>query len=212
MPPLLSITGFQKKYPSGFQLRLDQLILEQGIHLILGENGSGKSTFLKALAGIHPADGELILQGFSLQKSPLEYRTRLGYAEAEPVFPPFLNLDDLIEVVAIAKKSPEGQAQVLKETFGVQGYANYPIGTYSSGMVKKAALVLAFLGNPQLIILDEPFTTIDAASQEILSQVILEKARSGISFLLTSHQSSPIDHLPIGSKLLVQNGSILPHG
>lgn len=212
MPSLLSISGFSKNYPSGFNLRIDRLELPSGIHLLQGENGSGKSTFLKAIAGIHPAEGNICISGFSLEKDPLHYRRLVGYAEAEPSFPDFLNLDDLIHVVAKAKKSPPGQIEFLKETFGVNSYSQFPIGTYSSGMLKKTALILAFLGDPSVIILDEPFTTIDTASQDILSQLISEKAKAGISFLLTSHQSNPLDHLAIDSRFLLENGSLNYHG
>lgn len=211
MPPLLSISGFRKKYPSGFQFTLDQLELQPGIHLIQGENGSGKSTFLKALAGIHPAEGEIVLQEISLRADPLRYRIKIGYAEAEPIFPEFLNADDLIEVVAQSKKAQKPQIETLKETFGIQKFSSYPVGTYSSGMLKKTALVLAFLGNPSLVILDEPFTTIDPASQEILTDLILEQSKSGVSFLLTSHQSNPLDHLPTTSKLRFGAGKLLSH-
>jgi ABC-2 type transport system ATP-binding protein len=164
MPPLLSISGFRKKYPSGFEFTLDQLQLQQGVHLIQGGNGSGKSTFLKALAGIHPAEGEIILQGISLRKDPLAYRMQIGYAEAEPVFREFLNADDLIQVVAQAKKAEKSQIEILTEKLGIHKFSSYPVGTYSSGMLKKTAILLAFLGSPSLVILDEPFTTIDVAA------------------------------------------------
>lgn len=211
MPPLLFLSGFRKKYPSGFEFKLDRLELKQGIHLIQGENGSGKSTFLKALAGIHDFEGEIALNGISLRKSPLDYRMGIGYAEAEPVFPEFLNANDLIQVVAQAKKAEKQQIDSLKEKFGVQKFSSYPVGTYSSGMLKKTALLLAFLGSPSLVILDEPFTTIDVASQEILTDLILEQSKSGVSFLLTSHQSNPLDHLPFSSKLRFEHGKLLSH-
>ncbi|OOG77870.1 ABC transporter ATP-binding protein [Algoriphagus sp. A40] len=211
MSPLLSISGFRKKYPSGFQFNLDQLELQQGIHLIQGENGSGKSTFLKALAGIHDSEGEIAMAGISLRKDPLAYRMKIGYAEAEPVFPEFLNADDIIQVVAASKNAKKQQIEILKEKLGVGNFSSYPVGTYSSGMLKKTALLLAFLGSPSLIILDEPFTTIDVASQEILTDLILEKSKAGVSFLLTSHQSNPLDHLFFTSKLVFETGKLLCH-
>lgn len=208
---MLSVSGFRKKYPSGFQFTLGQLKLQPGIHLIQGENGSGKSTFLKALAGIHDCEGEIALGGISLRKNPLDFRMKIGYAEAEPVFPEFLNADDIIQVVAASKKAEKPQIESLKEKFGVHKFSSYPIGTYSSGMLKKTALLLAFLGSPNLIILDEPFTTIDVASQEILTGLILEQSKSGVSFLLTSHQSNPLDHLSFTSKTVFEQGRLIFH-
>lgn len=211
MKKLLSISGFRKQYPLGFSLEIQDLNLLSGIHLILGENGSGKSTLLRALAGIHPAEGEILLEGISLSRDPLAYRMHVGFAEAEPLFPNFLSLDDLIKVVASAKKALPNQIEELKVILGIGDYSSNPIGTYSSGMLKKSALLLAFLGAPKLVILDEPFTTLDREIQERLAQLILDLSKKGISFLLTSHQSEPLNHLPIRIRLCLEKGNLMPH-
>jgi ABC-2 type transport system ATP-binding protein len=209
---MLSLTGFVKKYPSGFEVNIPQLHLAQGIHLILGGNGSGKSTLLKALAGIHPTEGEILLNGVSLRKNPIDYRRKIGFAAAEPTFPEFLNLDDLIAVVAKAKSCSKTEIEELKSILGIREFSSYPIGGYSSGMLKKAALLLAFLGNPELLILDEPFTTIDAETQAQLVSLIIQKSDSGTGFLITSHQSGPLDLLPVDGVLRMKSGKIEGHG
>lgn len=211
MKYFLSLSGFRKHYPLGFSIEIKDLNLPSGIHLILGENGSGKSTLLRALAGIHPAEGEIFLEGISLTRDPLAFRMQVGFAEAEPLFPNFLSLDDLIEVVASSKKAPPNQIIVLKEILGIGDYSSNPIGTYSSGMLKKSALLLAFLGAPKLVILDEPFTTLDRESQERLTRMILDLSEKGISFLLTSHQSEPLNHLPVRIRLRLENGTLISH-
>ncbi len=211
MNSFLSLSGFRKHYPLGFSLEIKELNLPTGIHLILGDNGSGKSTLLRALAGIHHAEGEILLEGVSLSQDPLAFRMQVGFAEAEPLFPNFLSLDDLIEVVAASKKAQAHQAEVLKGVMGIGDFSASPIGTYSSGMLKKSALLLAFLGAPKLVILDEPFTTLDRESQERLTQLILDLSEKGISFLLTSHQSEPLNHLPIRIKLRLENGRLITY-
>jgi ABC-2 type transport system ATP-binding protein len=70
---------------------------------------------------------------------------------------------------------------------GIGAFSKNPLSSYSTGMLKKAGLILAFLGNPSLIILDEPFTTIDVATQEHLRKLILSSVAEGKSFLITSH-------------------------
>ena len=209
---MLSLSGFEKKYPSGFEVVIPQLDLPQGIHLILGGNGSGKSTLLKALAGIHPANGWVELNGVSLFDQPLEYRRKIGFATAEPTFPEFLNLHDLIAFVAKAKQASEAEISELKVVFDVEDFLSLPIGGYSSGMLKKSALLLAFLGNPELVILDEPFTTIDAHTQDQLVHLIKSKADKGTGFLITSHQRGPIELLPISSILHMKSGKIQSYG
>lgn len=208
---MLSLIGFEKKYPSGFEVVIPRLDLPQGIHLILGGNGSGKSTLLKALAGIHPAQGEVLLNGTSLKSQPLEYRRKIGFAAAEPTFPEYLNLHDLISVVAKAKKSSNAEISELKSMLDVEDFMTYPIGGYSSGMLKKSALLLAFMGQPELIILDEPFTTIDVQTQEQLVRLICQRAKEGTGFLITSHQSGPVELLPVTSVLHMRSGKLLVH-
>lgn len=209
---MLSLTDFVKKYPSGFEVVIPKLQLPQGIHVILGGNGSGKSTLLKALAGIHPAKGTVELNGISLIDQPLEYRRKIGFAPAEPTFPEFLNLHDLIAFVAKAKKASEAEISELKEVFDVEEFLTYPIGGYSSGMLKKSALLLAFLGNPEMVILDEPFTTIDAHTQDQLVHLIKNKVEKGTSFLITSHQRGPVELLPVSSILHMKSGKIQTNG
>jgi ABC-2 type transport system ATP-binding protein len=188
---------------------IPQLDLPQGIHLILGGNGSGKSTLLKALAGIHPASGEVFLNGTSLKSQPLDYRRKIGFSAAEPTFPEYLNLSDLISVVAKAKKSTGPEISELKSILDVEDFMTYPIGGYSSGMLKKSGLLLAFMGQPELIILDEPFTTIDSKTQAQLVQLIRQRAKQGTSFLITSHQSGPVEFLPISSVMHMRSGKIV---
>lgn len=209
---MLSLSGFEKKYPSGFEVVIPQLDLPQGIHLILGGNGSGKSTLLKALAGIHPANGKVELNGVSLFDQPLEYRRKIGFAPAEPTFPEFLNLHDLIAFVAKAKQASTEEILELKAVFDVEDFLSYPIGGYSSGMLKKSALLLAFLGNPELVILDEPFTTIDAHTQDQLVKLIKTKAKKGTSFLITSHQRGTVELLSVSSILHIKSGKIQTNG
>ena len=209
---MLSISGFEKRYPSGFEVVISQVHLPQGIHLILGGNGSGKSTLLKALAGIHPAEGEIILNGISLQSQPLDYRRKIGFAPSEPTFPEYLNLHDLIAFVAKAKQASISDISALKTSLEVEDFLGYPIGGYSSGMLKKSALLLAFIGNPELMILDEPFTTIDAETQNRLVNLIIQKSEQGTSFLITSHQNGPLDLLPVTSVLKMKSGKIEGYG
>ena len=208
---MLSLSGFEKKYPSGFEVVIPQLDLPEGIHLILGGNGSGKSTILKALAGIHPANGEVLLNGTSLSSQPIDYRRKIGFSAAEPTFPEYLNLTDLITVVAKAKQSTHAEIAELTTILEVGEFMTYPIGGYSSGMLKKSALMLAFLGKPKLIILDEPFTTIDAQTQGQLVRLICQRAKEGTGFLITSHQSGPIELLPVTSVLHMRSGKLATH-
>ncbi len=208
---MLELIDFRKSYGSDFHLEIGSLNLEAGIHLILGENGSGKSTLLKAVAGIHPFEGEIVLSGVSISKDPLKYRKLIGFAEAEPLFPDFLSLEDLIQVVVKAKPSSPTQVEDLKETLKIGAFSQQAIGSYSSGMLKKSALLLAFIGDPKLIILDEAFTTLDVGTQHSLTKLVQRKSKEGTSFLLTSHQNEPITAFDLISTISLNQGRIIEH-
>lgn len=206
---MLEIKSFYKSYSTGFELSLPDLNLESGIHLIKGANGSGKSTLLKAIAGIHDFDGDIKINGVSIKKAPVNYRKLVNFTEAEPIFPSFLSLDELISFTAKTIHANAQQIGELKEKLDIGEYSQNPISSYSSGMLKKSALLLAFLGNPKLIILDEPFTTIDLATQKELKQLVLSKLENGISFLLTSHLSDFEELFTYSSIKEIENGKII---
>lgn len=207
---MLHFVEFQKFYGNFPALKIDDLVVDPGIYWIKGVNGSGKSTLLKSIAGILAFNGDIILHaGISIKKPPVAYRKLVNFAEAEPLFPEFLTGMEMIALFASAKGSPAGQEQYFIESMKMQSYVNRPIGTYSSGMLKKLSLVLAFLGNPKLILLDEPLITIDTESLKILYSWISEQHHeNGVSFMLSSHQVLDDAELPHAIQLLVDEQTL----
>lgn len=206
---MLTIHQFQKSFSTGFSMSLDHLELDHGIHLIKGANGSGKSTLLKAISGIHDFEGDILIDGISIKKSPIAYRKLVNFSEAEPVFPDFLSLDELVNFSLTVLKSEKSQVEELKAKLDIGDYSTNPISSYSSGMLKKSALLLAFLGDPKLIILDEPFTTIDLATQSHLRELINSKLKQGTSFLITSHMADFEDIFQYHSTMEIRNGKLI---
>jgi ABC-2 type transport system ATP-binding protein len=206
---MLQFKGFKKSYGNYPALTISELTIAPGIYWVKGVNGSGKSTLLKSIGGILAFDGDILLNTtISIKKQPVGYRKLVNFAEAEPLFPEFLTGKEMIDLFASAKDAPEGQEQYFIESMQMQSYIARPIGTYSSGMLKKLSLVLAFLGKPQLILLDEPLITIDTASLHILYQWMAEQRENGVSFLLSSHQAFDPSELPGASELLVENQTL----
>ena len=108
-----------------------------------------------------------------------------------------------------AKDAPVGQDKYFIESMKMKDYINEPLGTYSSGMLKKLSIVLAFMGNPKLILLDEPLITLDIESLKILYKWIDEKHRQEkVSFFLSSHQPLEIDEFNIANELLVEQQTV----
>jgi len=187
---MLSFKNFNKFYNNICILEIENLFLGEGVYWVKGINGSGKSTLLKSVAGIISFKGEILLnEKISINKHPVAYRRLVNFAEAEPIFPDFLRGRDLIQLFLASKKAVKNQENSLLENMQMSGYIDQPIRTYSSGMLKKLSLVLAFLGKPDLILLDEPLITLDKKSVETLYQWISEShKKTGVNFLITSHQ------------------------
>ncbi len=203
---MLLFKEFEKFYGNYPALKIEDLNINPGIYWIKGVNGSGKSTLLKSIAGILAFNGDIILDGsISIKKQPVAYRKLVNFAEAEPLFPEFLTGNEMISLFTSAKSAPVGQEQYFIESMKMQSYVDRPVGTYSSGMLKKLSLVLAFLGNPRLILLDEPLITIDVESLKILYSWMAEQSRvKGVSFMLSSHQALDAAELPEAKELLVE--------
>ncbi len=194
---MLHFLQVQKSYGERTVLSIPSLQLGEGIYWLQGSNGSGKTTFLRMVAGLLPFRGEILLNERSIHKSPVEYRRLVSWADAEPLYPDFLKGRDLVAFYQEIRKADSGQVEYLTDVFGLRSYLSAPVGTYSSGMTKKLSLVLAFIGTPSLITLDEPLVTLDRESIPALYQLIAaSRLEKNTSFLISSHQELAAGVLP----------------
>jgi ABC-2 type transport system ATP-binding protein len=193
MTPLLQVSNYQKSYDHGSTtvLHIQQLYLPKGLYWLKGENGSGKTTFLKSVAGLVPFEGKISVEGFDLRKQRTHYRQIVNWAEAEPVYPDFLTGNDLIAFYQSAKGGSTASLKNLVSLSGAEKFLNRKTGSYSTGMIKKLSLLLAFMGQPKLILLDEPLITLDTQTVPIIGKLIKQYYEQGVSFLISSHQ--PVD-------------------
>lgn len=206
---MLELIDFSKSYGGFTVIQPTTLSIPEGIHWVKGVNGSGKSTFFRSIAGIIPFSGKIAFKGLDPIHDAVKYRSILNIGEAEPLYPEFLSGYDLLQFIRKAKKGTKEQLLSFADRFQVQGYWKQPSGTYSSGMSKKIALIAAFLGRPELVILDEPLITLDRASVGEVYALIEEAYRTeGVSFLLSSHQDFQLEQLPIARHYLVEEGQI----
>lgn len=205
---MVQFDRFAKQYGTATILQIDALTLPAGIYWVRGANGSGKSTLLRSLAGVLHFRGDIAWKDLRLKKDTVRYRRVVNFAEAEPLFPEFLTGTEMIDLFRTAKGGTARQEEYYIESMHMQSYIHQPIGTYSSGMLKKLSLVLAFLGTPQLILLDEPAITLDVEALEVLNRWITgQHTRQGTAFLLSSHQPLAIEGLS-ARHLLVERHTI----
>ena len=194
---MLRLLGVKKNFPGRQIIDIPDLQIDPGFHWLRGPNGSGKTTLLRIIAGLTPFDGEVLLDGSSLKKEGVNYRGKTGWAEAEPLFPAFLTGQELVSLCGDIRKASRAQLSALIERFGMESCLPDPTGTYSSGMLKRLSLLMAFIGKPSLVLLDEPLLTLDTGIAGILPQLMSEYfLQNGTGFIYSSHQPFPLPGFP----------------
>ena len=206
---MLQFTGVEKSYGSKKVLDIPSLELPSGIYWLQGPNGSGKTTLLRVLAGILPFYGNIRLKGVNLRGDPVAYRRMIGWADAEPLYPDFLTGEDLLTFYSHIHRPPAGQVDGLIDLLGVSSWLGSKAVTWSAGMCKKISILLAFIGRPALITLDEPLITLDQPGVAALHRLIDERSRrDGAGFMISSHQPLPDMTLEGIREMEVLNGII----
>ncbi len=207
---MLQINDVSKKYDSNTVLHIPSLHLDTGIYWIKGENGTGKTTLLKMIAGLLPFEGDILINGISIKKKPLAYRHQVSWSEAEPLFPSFMTGKSLVDLYLTIRKASQEEADKLIALFNMSDYINNAIGTYSAGMTKKLSLLLSFIGMSSIIVLDEPLITLDANTVVTVCNFILKTHQNnGIGFLISSHQDINPQLLSFNKEFIMQNKTIV---
>jgi len=166
----------------------------------LGANGSGKSTTMKMATGlIEPTSGEILFEGQPIKTNPMAYRQRLGYVPEEPHLYTHLSGMEYLVMVAqlrdIERSCASGRIHGLLRLFGIHGDRDVAMSSYSKGMRQKILLSAALMHNPDLILLDEPFSGLDVGSSLILRSLIKELAARGKIVLFSSHELETVERL-----------------
>lgn len=185
---MLSIHQYKKAYSGRTILQIDNLQLSPGIYWLRAENGAGKTTLFRSIAGLIPFEGNIEVNGISLRHQRKAYSTIVSFAEAEPVYPGFLAGSELLQFYRQTKGGDAKKVQELAKRLAIDRSLSNQVATYSSGMLKKLSLLLAFTGKPHWILLDEPFITLDVEAVKELQVIIAQQHSSGVSFLISSHQ------------------------
>jgi len=166
----------------------------------LGPNGSGKSTTLKMITAlIEPTEGEILWRGEPIERDIVAHRQRLGYVPEEPHLYPHLTGAEHLEMVGqlrgLGSKPLAEKIAGLLNLFSLYEDRYVPIASYSKGMRQKELLAAALLHNPEIILLDEPFSGLDVNSALVLRTVIQELAARGKVVLFSSHDLEIVERV-----------------
>ncbi|HYO80901.1 MAG TPA: ABC transporter ATP-binding protein [Bryobacteraceae bacterium] len=166
----------------------------------LGPNGSGKSTTMKMIVGlIEPTSGDILLDGASIRDQGVAVRQRIGYVPEEPHVYGHLSGLEYLTMAGQLRGLPAGATRAkidgLLRMLRLHPDRDAPISAYSKGMRQKVLLAAALLHDPQLLLLDEPFSGLDVASALVLRSLIEELARRGKTVLLSSHELETVERV-----------------
>jgi len=159
---------------------------------LIGLNGAGKSTTIKHIIGtLVPQNGEIRLNGVTLNEDLDKYRSSFSYIPETPVLYDELTLKEHLELTAMAYGIDEAtlasRSQSLLKEFRMEKRLNWFPSHFSKGMRQKVMIMCAFLVNPQLYIIDEPFVGLDPLGIQSLLDQMDEKKRDGASILMSTH-------------------------
>ena len=173
---------------------LDLNIKEGGIFAILGPNGSGKTTLIKCLLGmVIPNEGTITYKGNSVLRK-WDYRNDLNYLPQIANFPPNLTVVELIEMVKNLRPKQSNEQDLIK-LFGLTDSLQKKLGNLSGGTKQKVNIVLTFMFDSNLIILDEPTNGLDPIALIHLKELIQKEKTKGKTILITTHIMSFVNEV-----------------
>lgn len=166
----------------------------------LGRNGSGKSTTIKMISGlIEMTSGRILFQGKPIQDDLIAYKRRIGYVPEEPYLYNHLSAAEYLTMVSQLRNLPRRESSPcidgLLRLLSLYDDRHASISGYSKGMRQKVLIAAALLHNPDLVLLDEPFSGLDVASALVLRSLIQELAARGKVVLFSSHELDTVERV-----------------
>ena len=190
---MLNIEHLTKAY--GEKKAVDDLnlhIVPGEIYGFIGHNGAGKTTTLKSVAGILQFDeGEITIDGISIKENPLECKRRFAYIPDNPDLYDYMTgikyLNFIADVFGVDAQTRRERIRTYADTFELTGDLAQPIAAYSHGMKQKLAIIAAWLHEPKLILMDEPFVGLDPKASHLLKEMMREMCDEGGAIFFSTH-------------------------
>lgn len=209
---MLCLDNITKEYKDKIALENVSLKLDNGIYGLLGPNGAGKSTLMNIITGnIKPSNGQVLWDGNDIKILGSQYRSIIGYApQQQGLYDTFTGkrfLSYMATLKGIAKKEISDEIERVLSYVNMTEAANRLIGTYSGGMKQRILIAQAILGNPKLIVLDEPTAGLDPKERVRIRERISDLSGDKV-ILVSTHVVSDIE--PIAKKIiLIKSGNII---
>ena len=190
---MLKINHFTKTYGEKKAVEDLSLHIQAGeIYGFIGHNGAGKTTTLKSVAGIMQFDsGEILVDGISMKADPIACKKKIAYIPDNPDLYDFMTglqyLNFVGNVFGVPAQERSRRIQELGEAFELTADLTQSIGSYSHGMKQKLAIISAWLHQPELILMDEPFVGLDPKAAHILKEMMRQVCDRGGAIFFSTH-------------------------
>ena len=185
------------------RLVLDGHVILDGINLavdagesvaLVGPNGSGKTSILRCLLGLVPFTGTATIGGHDVVRDPVQARTRVGYVPQKAAFGDASARETLAFVARLRGLAPARATALLAEV-SLAAHADDRVRTFSGGMQQRLAVAVALLGDPPVLLLDEPSASLDQDGQETFRRLVARLRRHGRTLVLASHRREEVESL-----------------
>ena len=190
---MLKITGLTKKYSDKVAVDNLSLHISPGeIYGFIGHNGAGKTTTIKSCAGILQFDqGEILIDGVSVTENPIECKRKIAYIPDNPDLYEFMTgikyLNFIADVFGIDSNTRQERIKKYADLFELTDSLAQAVSSYSHGMKQKLAIISAWIHEPKLIIMDEPFVGLDPKSAHLLKGMMREVCDNGGAIFFSTH-------------------------
>lgn len=215
---MLRIKNYSMEYVKNKRVinNLTLSVREGDIYAFVGRNGAGKTTTLKSIVGInHITEGDILLNDVSIQKDPIKYKSMLAYVPDNPILYEHLTgiqyLDFIADIYDLTYREREERIEKYAKKFELFNDLGNLISSYSHGMKQKLVLIAAFMHDPLLYVLDEPFVGLDPKATFTLKEELKKKASEGKIIFFSTHV------LDVAEKLcnriaIIKDGKLLVDG
>ncbi len=217
MNPIISLTNVYKNYGEKQVLKGINLSIYPGQVIgYIGPNGAGKSTTVKILCGlISDYDGEVLIEGINIKQDPVKAKARIGYvpelAELYDVLTPVEFLSFMGQLYNMPEVMATDRISRMLTAFGLENNMHQRMDTFSKGMRQKVLIISGLLHNPDIIILDEPLSGLDANSVIIVKDLISKLAKDGKTIFYCSHMMDVVEKVS-DRIVLINEGAVMADG
>ncbi|MVN85627.1 ATP-binding cassette domain-containing protein [Deinococcus sp. HMF7620] len=207
----LEVRDLRVRFGRAEALRGVTLSLRPGVTGLVGANGAGKSTLIRTLATLQrPSGGQLVWDGQDVTRRPNALRRVLGYVPQSGGAYPQLTPTEFLQYMGAAKRlnarAVDAQIPALLDAVNLSAHAGRPIGSFSGGMARRVLIAQALLGDPALLILDEPSVGLDAEERARFQALLREQGKRA-AVLLVTHIQEDLD--AAAGRLLTLEGGVI---